>query len=222
MQQILNTYTSEMTFVAHLVNLLLTAVVCWVLGQVYIRYGHTLSNRRALARNFMIIGPTTMLIITVVKASIAMSLGLVGALSIVRFRAAIKEPEELAYLFLTIAIGLGFGANLRIVTLASFAFIVAVVILSRRRKPADGGPHNMYMTVLSRDPKSITLAQLVEILRTHAAGVTLKRVDETASRLEASFLLNLEDVTALNAARDALLTAAPDLEITFADSSGLQ
>ena len=52
---------------------------------------------------------TTMLIITVVKSSLALSLGLVGALSIVRFRAAIKEPEELAYLFLTIAIGLALG-----------------------------------------------------------------------------------------------------------------
>lgn len=39
------------------------------------------------------------------------SLGLVGALSIVRFRAAIKEPEELVYLFLVIALGLAFGSN---------------------------------------------------------------------------------------------------------------
>ena len=44
---------------------------------------------------------------------LALSLGLVGALSIVRFRAAIKEPEELAYLFLTISVGLGFGAKVR-------------------------------------------------------------------------------------------------------------
>ena len=41
----------------------------------------------------------------------ALSLGLVGALSIVRFRAAIKEPEELVYLFLIISIGLGCGAG---------------------------------------------------------------------------------------------------------------
>ena len=54
---------------------------------------------------------TTMLIISIVKSSLALSLGLVGALSVIRFRAAIKEPEELTYLFLTIAIGLGFGAK---------------------------------------------------------------------------------------------------------------
>ena len=51
------------------------------------------------------------LIISIVKSSLALSLGLVGALSIVRFRAAIKEPEELVYLFFVISIGLSNGAN---------------------------------------------------------------------------------------------------------------
>ena len=54
---------------------------------------------------------TTLLVISVVKSSLALSLGLVGALSIVRFRTPIKEPEELAYIFLAIAIGLALGAD---------------------------------------------------------------------------------------------------------------
>ncbi len=51
----------------------------------------------------------TLLVISIVKSSLALSLGLVGALSIVRFRTAIKDPEELIYLFFSIAIGLGMG-----------------------------------------------------------------------------------------------------------------
>ena len=66
---------------------------------------------------------TTMLIITIVKSSLALSLGLVGALSVVRFRTAIKEPEELSYLFFTIAIGLGFGANQTLITVIGFVLI---------------------------------------------------------------------------------------------------
>ena len=54
---------------------------------------------------------TTLLVIAVVKSSLALSLGLVGALSIVRFRTPIKEPEELAYIFLAIALGLCLGAD---------------------------------------------------------------------------------------------------------------
>ena len=79
------------------------------------------------AKNFVMMSMTTMFIITVVKSSLALSLGLVGALSIVRFRAAIKEPEELSYLFLTIAIGLGLGADQRLITIVAFIVIVAIL-----------------------------------------------------------------------------------------------
>ena len=49
---------------------------------------------------------TTMFVIAVIKQSLALSLGLVGALSIIRFRTAIKDPEELANLFLQSQLGL--------------------------------------------------------------------------------------------------------------------
>jgi hypothetical protein len=60
---------------------------------------------------------------------LALSLGLVGALSIVRFRAAIKEPEELVYLFLVIAIGLGCGANQLIVTTVGIIFALILIVI---------------------------------------------------------------------------------------------
>src|SRR3990167_3196196 len=109
------------------VYLLAVALLCFLLGKVYIRFGRALSNRVAFAHNFVLIGLATLLIISVVKSSLALSLGLVGALSIVRFRAAIKEPEELAYLFFVIAIGLGFGADQWLITL--FAFVVIILLL---------------------------------------------------------------------------------------------
>ena len=55
---------------------------------------------------------------------------MVGALSIVRFRTAIKDPEELSYL-LSIAIGLGLGANQRLVTIIGVILILVVVYFLR-------------------------------------------------------------------------------------------
>jgi protein-S-isoprenylcysteine O-methyltransferase Ste14 len=110
-EEFLTMSRTQIPVIWFIVNLLLTGVLAVIVSQIYVRYGTSLSNRRLFARNFMLISMTTMLIITIVKSSLALSLGLVGALSIVRFRAAIKEPEELAYLFICIAIGLGFGAN---------------------------------------------------------------------------------------------------------------
>ena len=106
------------------INLLIGALISVVLAWHFQRYGRTMSNRRALAQVFPLIVLTTILVISVVKASLALSLGLVGALSIVRFRTPIKEPEELAYLFMAIGVGLGLGADHRVATVAA-----AVVIL---------------------------------------------------------------------------------------------
>ena len=83
---------------AFVLSLITAAILGLLLSQVYVRFGSSLSNRRLFAGNFLLLTVTTTLIISIVKTSLALSLGLVGALSIVRFRAAIKEPEELAFL----------------------------------------------------------------------------------------------------------------------------
>ena len=67
-------------------------------------------------------------------AKIALSLGLVGALSIVRFRTPIKEPEELAYLFICIAAGFGYGANQTIPTTVAVIVILLLVYLVKIKK----------------------------------------------------------------------------------------
>ena len=91
--------------------ILFTLVATYIIRTIYIRYGSSMNNRAQFSNSFMLLGMTTCVVIIVVKYSLALSLGLVGALSIVRFRAAIKDPEELTVLFLVIAIGLSFGAN---------------------------------------------------------------------------------------------------------------
>ena len=94
-----------------LINLTIAAILSFIIQIFYVRFSTTLSNKLEFSKNFVVLGITTTIVITIVKSSLALSLGLVGALSIVRFRAAIKEPEELVYLFLIISIGLGCGAG---------------------------------------------------------------------------------------------------------------
>ncbi|MDH4317841.1 MAG: DUF4956 domain-containing protein, partial [Desulfobulbaceae bacterium] len=81
------------------INLIIGLILALALRAHFRKFGSTLSNREELSQVFPFVALTTILIITVVKSSIALSLGLVGALSIVRFRTPVKEPEELAYLF---------------------------------------------------------------------------------------------------------------------------
>ena len=94
-----------------IINIFTTVILCYLVRLEYLRFSESLSNKDYFSKNFIVLGVTTCIVISIVKSSLALSLGLVGALSIVRFRAAIKEPEELIYLFLIISIGLGAGAN---------------------------------------------------------------------------------------------------------------
>ena len=76
---------------------------------------------------FVILPFITFVITNVIAGNIALSLGMIGALSIVRFRAAIKEPEELVYLFLVISAGLGTGAGQIKITITGILFILIVI-----------------------------------------------------------------------------------------------
>jgi uncharacterized membrane protein YhiD involved in acid resistance len=203
--------------------LLATALLCWLLGIFYTRHGLSLSNRESFARNFVAIGMTTMLVITIVKSSLALSLGLVGALSIVRFRTAIKEPEELAYLFLTLGIGLGLGANQWLPTISAFAVILAILWLRTRGGASEEGT-NLYLTVRQSDPSgasAATLAGITSALREHSAGLDLKRFDELEGALEVSYRVSFESFEQLERAKQALRAMNPAIAMSFVDQEGI-
>ena len=112
------------------VFLVLAGLLGLYLRFIYNRCSRSLSDTDSTARVFPLLIIVTAAVIAVVKSSLALSLGLVGALSIVRFRAAIKEPEELVYLFLSIAVGLCLGTQqlLLAVVLVVVVTIFAVVM----------------------------------------------------------------------------------------------
>jgi len=116
-----------------ILNLIIVGLLCYIIQIFYKKFSTTLSNREEFSKNFILLGIATCIVITIVKNSLALSLGLVGALSIVRFRAAIKEPEELVYLFLVIATGLGGGAGQLKVTVAGMTIGLFVVYLGSLR-----------------------------------------------------------------------------------------
>ena len=120
-------------------TLLWNFLLCVVLSFILCWHFNVRSKKRYLRRDLGLVLPviclTTLLVISVVKSSLALSLGLVGALSIVRFRTPIKEPEELAYIFLAIAIGLALGADQKEVAGFSLIMILAVISLIDKLRP---------------------------------------------------------------------------------------
>jgi len=108
--------------------MLFAGALGYVIRALYRRFGSSVSDRDAFSANFPLITLSTVLIIFVIKSSLALSLGLIGALSIVRFRAAIKEPEEIVYLFFCLAIGIALGARYWLFALGGTALFAAFVV----------------------------------------------------------------------------------------------
>ncbi len=203
-----------------LLSLGVAAILGLLLGQAYIRFGHSLSNRRVFARNFLLLTVTTTLIITIVKSSLALSLGLVGALSIVRFRAAIKEPEELAFLFLAISVGLGLGAGQALLTVVALVVILSFVLVRNFFNRAPDQP-NLYLTVTSPGPGKLSAGQILETLTASGATASLKRFDETPDQLEASFLVDFKDVGVLEKFNQRLRELSQEVKVSCLDDRGL-
>ena len=215
-EQFLANQTPHIELLGFTVNLALTFILCTLLAYIYTVYGSSLSNRKMFSRNLVIIGMTTMVIITIVKSSLALSLGLVGALSIVRFRTPIKEPEELSFLFLSIALGLGMGASQREVTIIGFFVIAAVILL--RKKTASALQEQSCLSISMDEKDGDILEKITEILADHATSIRLNRFDESKNTFEADFLLTIESLEDFSSIKNKLRELEPGLKIVLLDN----
>ena len=172
-----------------LLSLICSVILCFLIQLTFVKFASTLSSRSQFAKNFVILGITTCIIIMIVKNSIALSLGLVGALSIVRFRAAIKEPEELIYLFLVIAVGLGCGAGQLKITVIGTLFSLILIYLY----------YKFYNKLDIRKSEVTNLSIIInDKLNGNYINDITKSIMDFSSQLEFISLSHTEDETILN------------------------
>ena len=126
--------SNEVNYLTSIFNFIICAISSYLLKIFYERYSNSIIPKNTISRILPILSLITFLVILVVKTSLALSLGLVGALSIIRFRTPIKEPEELIYLFLSIGLGLGYGANQTLITISIFTGILLIIYFMNFKK----------------------------------------------------------------------------------------
>lgn len=220
MQTLIDLFTAaEPVNVAELaLDLILSAILSGIVYFVFVNFGSTISSRRQFGKIFFLVAVCTTLIIAVIKSSIALSLGLVGALSIVRFRAAIKEPEELAYLFLCVAIGLGFGAGLRTVTL--FGTFLILIILTLRGIIFRKDPTETYNLSVTAD-SSLSLGTVTKTLLPFTDTLKLRRADNGNGKVSLMYSVEFGSAQELESAIDALKSQSNGISVSFISNETL-
>jgi uncharacterized membrane protein YhiD involved in acid resistance len=219
-EQIIENFNNSINIYAFLLNLIVATILSILLGQFYIRFGSAVANRQKFATNFIPLALTTVLIITIIQTSVALSLGLVGALSIVRFRAAIKDPEELIYLFLVIAIGLATGANYPI--LASISVLLILALLFINYKIQDRSRYtkeNMLYVNISSETTNIDA--FINILREKMDYVELKRMDRMSTGVDITFICKAPSLDAVTAMQELIVTSTPNTTVSIVDQPDL-
>ena len=152
----------EIDFGNFFIAILLSLILAYLVKFTYIKVGRALNDKDYFSDTFIPLAIITTLVITVIKFSLALSLGLVGALSIVRFRAAIKEPEELVYLFFIISIGLANGANQFLLSIIATIIILIFLFIRNIYKKKNSNSGNfisdsniLNVIILQNDKKNI-------------------------------------------------------------------
>ena len=181
---------AEQSISAVLVNLFLCMMLVSLVGWFYKKYSRSLGGKTHIGAILPLIGLTVFMVITVVKSSLALSLGLVGALSIVRFRTPIKEPEELGYLFLTIAVGLGFGAGFSLITIIiTFAILIYLYLVGTSRGSSKvDGEYTLLIKLSQNKYREVT-----NIIGNKVTAYKIIRTENVGEKINAYYNISVSD-----------------------------
>lgn len=163
-----------------------------------------------------VIAVVTAAIILAVQSSIVISLGMVGALSIVRFRTAVKEPMDLCFLFWSIAVGICCGARvMEVAFILSALLTILVVILNML--PVGRAPMILVMNLKDIKEES----EVIERVKKYARYYKIK--SRNISMMKRNIVIELrvkdghdmvQDIASLDAI-DSVSLISHDGEVTF-------
>jgi hypothetical protein len=203
----------EEDFFATMVAFAACVAMSFIVREFYIRRSFSLTGKSHIGSVLPILSAVIFMVILVVKSSLALSLGLVGALSIVRFRTPIKEPEELVYLFLAIALGLGYGAGYVYLTtvLTSLILLMNYFWLSNRKV----SKNSEYNLVIKWKDEAVSFDKISEVMSEFSKSLKLVRLERGNNCNTVVMLIVPDDDINFDTAISALTKFDPTLSLTF-------
>jgi uncharacterized membrane protein YhiD involved in acid resistance len=113
-------------------SMVLSFVLCAIIGWVYRATHRGVSYSQSYVQTFVMMGMVVSLIMLVVGSNLARAFALVGALSIIRFRNAIKETRDVGFIFFAMAVGMAIGTRFYLLAaIATVAISAAMIVMER-------------------------------------------------------------------------------------------
>ena len=164
-QSFLEFQSAGLTIADVATSLLITFIISLLIFWLYKKSFRGVLYTHSFNVSLVMISLVTALVIMTISTNLILSLGMVGALSIVRFRTAVKDPLDIVFMFWAIAIGIANGAmQFELAIVGSFFIAIVVVILSNIK--LQNHPYLLVMHYKSVDEKEI-LIQLNKIIKSY-------------------------------------------------------
>ena len=187
----------------------------------YRKFGSAMSSRQSFGPVLPFVALTTFLVIAVVRSSFALSLGLVGALSIVRFRTPVKDPDELTYIFLAISSGIATAAGQLTLTVVIVPLILIIKMIVRRTiyRGAEG-------VFLSLDVGGVTdpeaaFSAVSNVIRSNSTKSTFLRYEMHDKVLHLTAEAELANPESMSRIIGQVRSQFPETNASFYDESNL-
>jgi hypothetical protein len=148
-----------------------------------------LNYERSFLVTLVLLAPIVAVVMMFIRSNLALSLGMVGALSIIRFRTVIKDSRDMVYLFWAVAIGLGCGTYNWLVATVASAFI-ASILLALHYLQYGRARHSEYVLVVG-GAEDAPLEPIKELLGRHVVSSELRSFDAKDREWELVFELRV-------------------------------
>ena len=167
------TSTSYIDFVYGLIT---TSFFTLLIRLIYLKYSNSVSNKSLVSNLFFIFGISIYLIVITIKSSIILSLGLVGALSIIRFRTAIKEPEQIVYFLFITGIAISTAAESFLFPLLSVSILFLYVTIIDRKKYQNHFSQNDQLIIECDSIDNSVIEELIKNLNKKGVNVEIQSI----------------------------------------------
>lgn len=174
LEEILSRPTTNfpISLVTYLLIFAESLILSLLVHAVYRHRKSYLSSVHSFSTVMILMAPTVATILLFIGSNLALSIGLIGSLSIIRFRTVIKDPLDLMYLFLLIGIGLGCGTqNYALAAVATILLSATLMFIHPKTKYGHG------VLIIARDKDSEKLLKAAESLKTELPKLNQERVD---------------------------------------------
>lgn len=194
---------------------------------LYLMFYENRATGAQIHRSFVLLGPAITMLFVCVQLSLPLSLGLLGALSIVRFRTPIKEPEEIGFIMLLIA-GSVACATFNFLFLGVLYIVVFILLLIRRWAPWKGRGKDrrdgVLLVSLAQEAYEASAAKLDEFLKDQFKSIRLESVSNTEGLVNLHYVFQGAQADTWSQFQRDIRTAAETKKVTafFSRQGGLR